>query len=157
MPVMEPNTQEISLCDADIADLTQLARWVDDADTSWTISDLRLALQSHDNHVVIARCGELIAGFYYSVLVAGEETLRFIFVAPQHRRLGIARRLLQHLLQRAATGVYPVLLELRQSNAAALSLYQQSGFDIQGRRPAYYPARNGKPREDAFLMARLPS
>jgi [ribosomal protein S18]-alanine N-acetyltransferase len=44
-----------------------------------------------------------------------------------------------------------VFLEVRPSNAPAISLYHDEGFNEIGRRPRYYPARDG--REDALVMA----
>jgi ribosomal-protein-alanine N-acetyltransferase len=40
---------------------------------------------------------------------------------------------------------------VRPSNSAAIALYDAEGFNEIGRRPRYYPARNG--REDALVMA----
>jgi len=39
-------------------------------------------------------------------------------------------------------------LEVRESNAKAISLYQKCGFVIKGRRPLYYTDT----REDALIM-----
>jgi ribosomal-protein-alanine N-acetyltransferase len=44
-----------------------------------------------------------------------------------------------------------VFLEVRPSNARAIALYHDMGFNEIGRRPNYYPARSG--REDALVLA----
>jgi len=44
-----------------------------------------------------------------------------------------------------------VYLEVRPSNPAAIALYHSEGFNEIGRRPRYYPAKDG--REDAIVMA----
>jgi ribosomal-protein-alanine N-acetyltransferase len=44
-----------------------------------------------------------------------------------------------------------VFLEVRPSNPGAKALYESVGFREIGRRPRYYPARDG--REDAIVMA----
>ena len=44
-----------------------------------------------------------------------------------------------------------IFLEVRPSNLAAQHIYETIGFNEIGRRPNYYPARNG--REDAIVMA----
>ena len=44
-----------------------------------------------------------------------------------------------------------VFLEVRPSNPGAIALYHSEGFNEIGRRPRYYPARDG--REDALVMA----
>jgi ribosomal-protein-alanine N-acetyltransferase len=45
-----------------------------------------------------------------------------------------------------------VLLEVRPSNKAAISLYRKCGFNEIGVRSNYYPAADG--REDALILAR---
>ena len=44
-----------------------------------------------------------------------------------------------------------MFLEVRPSNAPAIALYHDEGFNEIGRRPRYYPAIGG--REDAIVMA----
>jgi len=70
-------------------------------------------------------------------------------VARKHRRTGAASFLLQNFLrQEARTGVNQVLLEVRESNSAAIALYHKFGFSTVGRRPDYYRS----PVEAAVLM-----
>ena len=60
-------------------------------------------------------------------------------------------RLLDHLQrQLRQQGVNRLLLEVREGNLPALSLYRQYGLTEFGRRRGYYPAAGG--REDAILM-----
>jgi polysaccharide biosynthesis protein PslH len=56
-------------------------------------------------------------------------------VGPAWRRRGIARRLVEELLNR-----FPALwfLEVRESNSAAIRLYESLGFERAGIRPGYY-------------------
>ncbi len=68
------------------------------------------------------------------------------------RGAGYGRQLLRALLQLArGRGVQRVFLEVRPSNRGAIALYHNEGFNEIGRRPRYYPARDG--REDAIVMA----
>ena len=72
-----------------------------------------------------------------------------IAVHPDHRRQGIAAALLQRLLEDLARmGSHSLTLEVRKSNAPAISLYEKLGFVQIGCRPRYY--RN--PKEDALIM-----
>jgi ribosomal-protein-alanine N-acetyltransferase len=48
-------------------------------------------------------------------------------------------------------GAERIFLEVRPSNPVAHALYESMGFTEIGRRPAYYPAKNG--REEAIVMA----
>ncbi|MDX1609026.1 MAG: ribosomal protein S18-alanine N-acetyltransferase [Halofilum sp. (in: g-proteobacteria)] len=74
-------------------------------------------------------------------------------VGPDHRRQGIAARLLEELLAVARRAhARTMFLEVRPSNTGAIDLYERAGFHEVGRRPDYYPAPFG--REDALVMAR---
>lgn len=85
-------------------------------------------------------------------LGAGEAHILNLCVHPSRQRMGIGRRMLVHLLDRARTaGTETVFLEVRQSNAAARRLYHSEGFNEIGRRRGYYPAPSG--REDAVVLA----
>lgn len=71
-----------------------------------------------------------------------------IAVAPERRRQGLGRRMLNLALQAAAKmGIKKISLETRESNSAAIALYESAGFAKSGRRKRYYPD-NG---EDALI------
>ncbi len=80
----------------------------------------------------------------------GEEAeILAIAVPTKHRRKGYARFLLKNFLRLAqGRGTREVFLEVRESNAAALALYRQFGFEATGRRPNYYR----DPMEAALLL-----
>ncbi|WP_072457425.1 MULTISPECIES: ribosomal protein S18-alanine N-acetyltransferase [Actinomyces] len=70
-------------------------------------------------------------------------------VLPDFRGRGLGRVLMDALIDVARRwGSERVFLEVRESNAAAISLYEHSGFEVVGRTKAYF--RN--PREDALNM-----
>lgn len=86
---------------------------------------------------------------YYSA--AGETHLTNIAVAPDHRRQGIADRILESLYQKArASNSDAVFLEVRSSNESAMKLYESHGFQELYRRKNYYH----DPREDAVVYVR---
>ena len=92
--------------------------------------------------------GKEIAGYVVSWLIAGELEILNVAVAPAWRRRGIAAWMLTKLLRRASDqGMTKAFLEVRSGNSAAISLYQQFGFRVIGRRRGYYA--DG---EDALLM-----
>jgi ribosomal-protein-alanine N-acetyltransferase len=70
-----------------------------------------------------------------------------IAVAPEQRRLGIARRLLEHLFEEAGPDAR-YTLEVRTSNHGAIAMYERFGFRRAGHRRRYYHD-NG---EDALIM-----
>ena len=93
-----------------------------------------------------------IAGYFLMSLAAGEAHVLNICVAPEQQGHGHGRRLLRALIQLARTrGAQRIFLEVRPSNRRAIALYDMEGFNEIGRRPRYYPARDG--REDAIVMA----
>jgi ribosomal-protein-alanine N-acetyltransferase len=55
------------------------------------------------------------------------------------------------LIQLGSRGVRTAFLEVRESNAAALSLYKSRGFSEIGRRSKYYR----RPVEDALVLRKL--
>ncbi|HEY2317232.1 MAG TPA: ribosomal protein S18-alanine N-acetyltransferase [Solirubrobacteraceae bacterium] len=72
-----------------------------------------------------------------------------IAVDPAMRRRGIARALLEQMIERAGRD-REYTLEVRTSNAPAIALYERFGFRSAGTRPRYY-RDNG---EDAVIMWR---
>jgi len=76
-----------------------------------------------------------------------------VAIHPDYRRHGIAKRLLEELF--ALTKADPqrgYTLEVRVSNAAAIALYEHTGFRATGVRRGYYTDN----REDALIMWRDP-
>ncbi|HEX3853911.1 MAG TPA: ribosomal protein S18-alanine N-acetyltransferase [Polyangiaceae bacterium] len=81
--------------------------------------------------------------------VADELHLLELACHPEHRRRGLARSLLSALVTYAREQRKRlVLLEVRQSNLAALALYESSGFQTTGVRRGYYSDTG----EDALEM-----
>lgn len=92
-----------------------------------------------------------IVGYGVMSLGAGEAHVLNVCVRDEFRNLGFGRRLLEHLLERAAaSGVHEAFLEVRPSNTAAIRLYQRLGFEQIGIRRGYYQAPEG--REDAIVL-----
>ena len=115
----------------------------------WTkeqfLSDIQ---QPQTNYLVLHQADEII-GFigYAKVLDEVEVTNLAVLTAEQHK--GVARQLLQEMLQREkANQAHSVFLEVRQSNIAAQHLYESEKFRQVGKRKAYYH----DPVEDAVIM-----
>jgi ribosomal-protein-alanine N-acetyltransferase len=95
-------------------------------------------------YLVLEEAGEPLAqiGVRY---VAEELHVTTLAVRPERRRRGYASALLEAALE-AFPEARRVHLEVRPSNAPAISLYERLGFSVTGRRRRYYGD------EDALLM-----
>ena len=92
-----------------------------------------------------------IIGYGVMSLGAGEAHILNLCVREEFRIVGFGRRLLEHMLERAAAaGINEAFLEVRPSNLAAIRLYQKLGFEQIGIRRGYYQAPDG--REDAIVL-----
>jgi [ribosomal protein S18]-alanine N-acetyltransferase len=95
---------------------------------------------------------DTFAGYGVMSFGAGEAHILNLCVATDFQRRGLARKLLGTLMDEAdALEVRDVFLEVRPSNRAALTLYEQTGFNQVGVRKNYYPIEGG--REDAIILA----
>ena len=98
-------------------------------------------------HLCEAR-GEIVAVLQWHDL-GGEAEILNLAVSAKHRRGGFGRVLLANFLQIARQRrVDKVFLEVRESNAPALALYNSQGFERSGRRLSYYH----DPEEAALLL-----
>jgi ribosomal-protein-alanine N-acetyltransferase len=88
----------------------------------------------------------LVARFYGEVWHVMD-----LAVAPEYREKGLGGALLDEFLSHVPPDE-PVVLEVRESNDRAISLYRGRGFRETGRRPHYYPDTG----ESALLMVRGP-
>ncbi|MFM2422580.1 MAG: hypothetical protein RL291_1110, partial [Pseudomonadota bacterium] len=105
----------------------------------------------------VARTGnpQETVGFVVGQLAADEAELLTIAVVKDWQRSGLGRRLVDALARAAKKAEAKRLhLEVAEDNAAAIALYQQTGFVETGRRKGYY-VRSGQPAVDAILMARM--
>jgi ribosomal-protein-alanine N-acetyltransferase len=98
---------------------------------------------------LVAAAGDALRGFVIARCGPDDWEIENVVVAPEHRRLGIGSELVREVLRAAQdAGAAAVLLEVRESNAAARQLYERLGFATAGRRPGYYRV----PVEDALLL-----
>lgn len=104
-------------------------------------------------HLMVADLDEdgqqAVIGFIGCWIIVDEVHISTLAVHPDHRRQGVGERLLLEMLDHVISkGVETASLEVRESNQAAISLYQKHGFSIEGRKVGYYRDNN----EDALLM-----
>lgn len=116
----------------------------------WTRGNFSDSLQAGYSAWVLLRDSKII-GYALMMLVLDEAHLLNLSIAKAYQKQGLGRCLLQHMLSQAkAQQAANVFLEVRMSNASAIALYENTGFNEMAIRRGYYPAVNG--REDAVLM-----
>lgn len=71
--------------------------------------------------------------------------LEYIWVSFEHRKMGIASKLMDKMFDEDVSNV---TLEVRTSNDSAIALYRKYGFEVVSTRNNYYG------NEDAYLMIR---
>ena len=120
----------------------------------WTRSQCAGILPMPGVALMVARANDgRPAAFSLFRTIGDEGELLLLGVAPEFRRRGIGRKLLDHFLDQAhESGVSRVHLEVREGNPAVV-LYRDAGFTLAGRRPKYYRGRFGG-EFDALTLSR---
>lgn len=118
-------------------------------DQPWSETLLERELYNDLVSFVVAQ-GEdgTVLGYGEIQVVLDEGCLEKIAVAPDYRRQGVAQAILSAFLRFGREHLAFLTLEVRESNAPAIALYEKLGFQTVGRRKNYYT----QPREDAVLM-----
>lgn len=115
----------------------------------WSSDSLRTELMNPLAVFRTASTGGVVVGYVGMHHVVDEGYITNVAVNPDYRRCGIARALMDSLLDYGkANGLCSVTLEVRESNEAARALYRGLRFEDVGRRKAFYT----QPTEDAVLM-----
>jgi [ribosomal protein S18]-alanine N-acetyltransferase len=97
----------------------------------------------------VAEVDGTIVGMIVVWLLMGEAHVATLATHPNHRRQGIAKKLLAHALQYLSNeGAQSSFLEVRAGNVAAQEMYRKFGYKESGRRQHYYKDND----EDAILM-----
>ena len=121
--------------------------------TPWTRGNFSDSLEGGHAAIVMREEGAVL-GYAVLMPLPGEAELLNITVAPEARRSGLGRQLLDQVCKDAqAQGAERLFLEVRASNTPARTLYTRNGFAEIGLRRAYYALPEGG-REDAILMAK---
>jgi [ribosomal protein S18]-alanine N-acetyltransferase len=149
---------EIRVRPMDVADLDQVIAIERASFTMpWTLDTFRGLLRRADADLFVAEvadgpvAGRRVVAYAAVWMVVDQAELGDIAVAAEWRRRGIARRLMDTVLEHVGRrGVREIFLEVRPSNHEARRLYERYGFAAIGRRKNYYSS----PREDALVLRR---
>lgn len=117
----------------------------------WSEDSVRYELTNRLSYWLVAVEQDQVVGYIGSQTVLGEADVMNVCVSPDFRKQGIGESLVRTLISDLKkNGVYKLTLEVRVSNAPAISLYEKLGFQVLGRRPNYY----SHPKEDAWIMGK---
>ena len=115
----------------------------------WSENSITNELSNPLSLWIVAEENGRVVGYVGSQSVMDEADMMNLAVDPNYRRMGIAEHLVSELIVRLrGVGVMCLTLEVRQSNIAAISLYQKLGFEQVGCRPNYY----SNPKEPALIL-----
>ncbi len=139
-------------CRGDAPAIASMSRDLIEAGLGWQYRSerIRQLIDEPDTVTVVARDGERMIGF--AIMSFGDERAHLVLLAvrPTCQRRGVARRLMQWLLESATVaGIAAIHVELRAENEAAYALYRALGFVESLRLPGYY-----RGRETAVRMIR---
>jgi [ribosomal protein S18]-alanine N-acetyltransferase len=117
----------------------------------WSTKSLE-QLENNERLAWVIESNGAIIGFLATRIVATDEAeILNLAVAQSHRRTGAATALLHAAIAELCRAqIRQLHLEVRESNLAAISLYEKNSFTRSGRRPNYYR----HPDEAAVLLVR---
>ena len=113
-----------------------------------TVADRTRARGEYPLLAVSVREDGTVLGYAELSVILDEGCLEKIAVDPKYRRQGVAEELLGAFLRFGRANLAFITLEVRESNAPAIALYEKLGFQQVGRRKNYY----AEVHEDAILM-----
>ena len=117
----------------------------------WSAEAMRLLCTPEYPSIALVGDGGECVGYIGSLRVLDELQIINVAVKDELRGRGLGRALLQSFEELCESlDVSFVSLEVRESNTAAISLYERFGFTVAGKRKAFYRS----PVEDALVMVK---
>lgn len=109
-----------------------------------------LESMNNPSHVYVVACdGDTICGYCGMWGIAGEGQINNVAVKKDLRGKGTGFEMVNYLLEEGSRqGLEAFTLEVRESNKAAIHVYEKAGFESAGIRKDFYE----KPRENAVIM-----
>jgi [ribosomal protein S18]-alanine N-acetyltransferase len=119
--------------------------------TPWSAGTFRSLMKRADTDLFAAEADGKLLGYAVVWTVADQSELGNVAVHADARGQGVGGALVDAVLERVgARGAAECFLEVRESNGGAQAIYRRRGFEVVGRRRAYYAS----PTEDALVMRR---
>ncbi|MBP1851299.1 ribosomal-protein-alanine N-acetyltransferase [Rhizobium halophytocola] len=154
----KPEYELVPMTLRDCAEVSELhgerfaRRWNDGEFESLLLQPSTFGLVARQSNARIFR--PPLAGFVLAREVAGEAEILTIAVQERSARMGFGWRLMLAAMREAHhRGGQSMFLEVDDGNRAAISLYGKLGFEVAGKRPAYYADAQGR-KSAALVMKR---
>lgn len=120
----------------------------------WSLRQIQTGFSQPSGCILGVRGDQTLVGYISLVILPPEMEILNIAVLPGCRAQGVGKALVQAALEQARVHqVHSCFLEVDESNAPALGLYEKFNFCPTGRRRGYY--RLPTATRDAILMQRL--
>ncbi len=119
--------------------------------TPWPISSFKYELKHKHSILKVGVLSGKIIGYICVRTILDETQILNLAVLPLFRRRGIGTMLLRDVLKELSMSQLDkkhLTLEVRESNRAAIELYEKFNFKLKGKRIGYY----SKPPENAVIM-----
>lgn len=134
---------------ADIDAVTQIEKLVQSH--PWTKTQFEESVDSYQSTVY--EVNGKVVGFCILQPVLDEANLLLMAVHPNQQGKGVGYKLLDESIALLKNDPVQIFLEVRESNLAAIGLYEKSGFHQIDLRKNYYPNINGT-KEHAVIMVK---
>ncbi|PZU47409.1 MAG: ribosomal-protein-alanine acetyltransferase [Sphingomonas sp.] len=111
---------------------------------AWTEYQIIDLLRAGNAWLDLGHVDGVLVAFALNRQVLDEVELLLCAVSADWRGRGVGSRMMEQVRKSALSrGARRLFLEVRDGNEAALGLYRTAGFNIEGRRPAYYKTLAG--------------
>lgn len=122
---------------SDVESLTRLDEEI--FEQPWEEASFYFSLENEFTYGIgIEKDGELVGYMIFSCIL-GDANLDNIAIKKEHRKLGLASVLIEKLIKISVENEWnQIMLEVRNSNREAISLYEKFGFRYISTRKNYY-------------------
>ncbi|WP_312968760.1 ribosomal protein S18-alanine N-acetyltransferase [Acinetobacter gerneri] len=134
---------------SDLSSVAQIEKLVQSH--PWNIAQFEESLASYQ--CTVFEKSNQVVGFCILQTVLDEANLLLMAIHPNQQGQGLGYQLLDASIQMLKNNPIQIFLEVRESNTAAIALYEKSDFHQIDLRKNYYPNKDGS-REHAIIMVK---
>lgn len=115
----------------------------------WSKNGFESELRHQNTYYNCIEIENKVIGYSGLWKILDEGHIMNVAILPEYRKKGYGKKLIENLFEFCLDNdIIRTTLEARESNKAAIKLYEKMGFEIVGTRPKYY----SKPLENAVIM-----